>query len=183
MTIGAIGSFSYSSSLYKKLDTGLTDVQIQELMKKYGIKPTGNKSADLQALYQAMCADIVSSTNANQYVANQNQNTQNCTHAKAASAETNVPWAALMAQVGLTATGNYDKDYEAFNDRIEAMQQSLSGRDAQEGDAYIAQLQAEASVVFSKPIQTSHHHSASHQQKQVSGADILAQMNKKFFLG
>ena len=57
-----------------------------------------------------------------------------------------VPWASLCAQIGVKATGDYEKDYAAFNDAIKLLTQS-----AVDGQAmtYFAGLRTEAAKVFS----------------------------------
>ena len=56
-----------------------------------------------------------------------------------------VPWAGLLAQIGIQATGNYEQDYTAFNDAIRLLSQSAVDGQAM---AYFAGLRSEASQVF-----------------------------------
>ena len=56
-----------------------------------------------------------------------------------------IPWAGLCAQIGVQATGNYEKDYAAFNSAIQLLSQSAIDGQAM---AYFAGLKSEASSVF-----------------------------------
>ena len=56
-----------------------------------------------------------------------------------------VPWASLCAQIGVRATGDYEKDYAAFNDAIRLLSQSAIDGQAM---AYFAGLRSEASKAF-----------------------------------
>ena len=56
-----------------------------------------------------------------------------------------VPWANLCAQIGVRATGDYEKDYAAFNDAIKLLSQSAIDGQAM---AYFAGLRNEASRIF-----------------------------------
>lgn len=182
MTIGAIGSSSsyLKNNQFQNLSS-LSTTQLSELMQKYGVQQTGNKATDLQALYQAMYTSTVSGTTGAQSAANDQQQAQSCSHSKAAASNT-VPWADLMNQVGLTASGDLNKDYAAFNERVTAMQESLSGRNSQEGSAFISQIQAEAAIIFGQQGQSVASASSSSSSSQVSGADILAQLNKMYLV-
>ena len=50
-----------------------------------------------------------------------------------------------MAQIGIQATGDYEKDYAAFNNAIQLLSQSAIDGQAM---AYFAGLRSEASRVF-----------------------------------
>ena len=56
-----------------------------------------------------------------------------------------VPWARLCAQIGIQATGDYDKDYAAFNNAIQLLSQSAIDGQAM---TYFAGLKTEASQAF-----------------------------------
>lgn len=168
MTVGAVSSsysYSYATSFqYQYFGTVVSDERIQELMQQYGIQQTGDKQNDLQALYKAMfSAAKTSAVDA----APQQQS-------QAASGSADVPWATLMNQVGLSVSGDFSTDYQAFNSKISAMQ--LSATSAHD-KAIINQLVAEAQIVFVPPS------ASSGNARMASGADILAQLNKMYMLG
>ena len=56
-----------------------------------------------------------------------------------------IPWANLCAQIGVRATGDYEKDYAAFNSAIQLLSQSAIDGQAM---AYFAGIRSEASRVF-----------------------------------
>ena len=56
-----------------------------------------------------------------------------------------VPWASLCAQIGVQATGDYEKDYAAFNNAIQLLSQSAIDGQAM---TYFAGLRSEASRAF-----------------------------------
>ena len=103
---------------------------LQDAFKEYNIKATGS-SSDLKKLKHAMYEDY--STQVKEQIDNQ-------------KAEKHVvPWEGLLAQIGIQATGDYDKDYAAFNNAIQLLSQSAIDGQAM---AYFAGLRSEASKVF-----------------------------------
>ena len=56
-----------------------------------------------------------------------------------------MPWAGLCAQIGVRATGDYEKDYAAFNNAIQLLSQSAIDGQAM---TYFAGLRSEAARVF-----------------------------------
>jgi hypothetical protein len=56
-----------------------------------------------------------------------------------------VPWAGLMAQIGVRATGDYEKDYAAFENAIQLLSQGAIDGQAM---TYFAGLKSEAQNVF-----------------------------------
>ncbi len=103
---------------------------LQEAFHDYNIKATGS-SSDLKKLKDAMYEEY--STQVKEQIDNQN-------------AEKNVvPWKGLLAQIGIQATGDYEKDYAAFNDAIKLLSQSAIDGQAM---SYFASLRSEASKVF-----------------------------------
>lgn len=56
-----------------------------------------------------------------------------------------IPWAGLCAQIGIQATGDYDKDYAAFNNAIQLLSQSAIDGQAM---TYFAGLRTEAQQAF-----------------------------------
>lgn len=183
MTVGAITYYSPSTQ-YRYFDTTISDAQIQNLMKKYGISQTSDSDQDLNALYQAMYSDAKTSTSSSQTSSvGHNKHSQQIQAADAQN-PVNVQWATLMMQVGLYPTGDFDTDYNEFQNKIFAMQTSAV---SQQEKASINQLIAEATIVFVSPSTSasempSQTPNASHSQS-VSGVDILAQLNKMYFLG
>lgn len=177
MTIGAISSsaYNYSTTEYDYFGTTISNSRLQDLMEQYGIKPTGDSDVDIKALYQAMHSTASSNISQAQAASQEQKDSQ----ATAAQNSNNVPWATLMSQIGLSATGKFDTDYTAFNNRISSMSVNAS---SQQDKASINQLQAQASIVFVQQNQTTQN-TAQTSSQNFSGADITAQMNKLFIVG
>jgi hypothetical protein len=179
MIVGAIGYYPIATqSLY--FNTIISAEQIQELMVKYGIQQTDNPSSDLQALYLAMYSAASSEVNKEEASSNElkppppNSQLQNAQNAN------NVPWATLMNQVGLFATGNLEKDYISFKEKISTMQIAAA---TQQEKASINQMLAEADIVFVSSNVSALESKGTSPPKMTSGADILAQLNKMYLLG
>ncbi|MDD3435674.1 MAG: hypothetical protein PHC64_00825 [Candidatus Gastranaerophilales bacterium] len=174
MSVNAIGNYYYSPAIqYHYFGTVVSNEQIRILLKKYGIDPTGDSLIDLRALYEVMYS-----------VAKKNVTSQqapsSATGSQAVNAgnSINVPWASLMSQVGLSATGNLTADYEAFSNKISALQ--ASGALSQQNQASVDMLISQAAVVF-----VSRSDSSSQSQKSsqnVSNVDIEVQLNKMYSL-
>ena len=62
-------------------------------------------------------------------------------------AEKTIPWAGLCAQIGVRATGNYEKDYIAFLEAVNLLSQSAIDGQAM---TYFAGLKTEANRVFAE---------------------------------
>jgi hypothetical protein len=103
--------------------------KLEEAFDEFNITPTG-KADDLKKLDKAMYAEYA------EQVQNQIQNQKG---------ERVVPWASLCAQIGVRATGDYEKDYSAFNNAIRLLSQGAIDGQAM---AYFAGLRAEAASVF-----------------------------------
>ena len=125
------GVYSYSASnIYSYLGRVPVDQRkLEEAFDEFNITPTGTVD-DLKKLDRAMYAEY------SEQVQNQIENQKG---------EKVVPWAGLCAQIGVQATGNYEKDYAAFNNAINLLSQSAIDGQAM---AYFAGLRSEASRVF-----------------------------------
>ena len=125
------GVYSYTSAnLYSYLGRVPTNERaLKEAFDEFGITPTGSTN-DLKKLNTAMYEEY--STQVQNQIKNQNDNKV-------------VPWASLCAQIGVQATGDYEKDYAAFNNAIQLLSQSAIDGQAM---AYFAGLRSEASQVF-----------------------------------
>lgn len=127
------GVYSYTSSnIYSYLGrVPANETTLKRVFDEFNVTPTGNKD-DLEKLDKAMYAEY------SEQVQNQieNQNGQKV-----------VPWAGLMAQIGVRATGDYEKDYTAFNNAIQLLSQSAIDGQAM---AYFAGLKSEASKLFNQ---------------------------------
>ena len=125
------GVYSYSSSnIYSYLGRlPSSEKKLQDAFREFNITPTG-KADDLKKLDRAMYAEY--SEQVQNQIANQNQ-------------EKVVPWAGLMAQIGVQATGDREKDYAAFNNAIQLLSQSAIDGQAM---TYFAGLKSEAQRVF-----------------------------------
>jgi len=195
MTVGAVTPYQYATSYnydatsqYKFFGTTVSNERLQQLMQQYGIMQTGDSQIDLDALFQAMypnaVSDVTSAAQSSQAPQKTEGPEKNTKTQEAAATE--VPWANLMGQVGLVATGDLATDYEAFNTKLTAMQLSAT---TPEQKATIGLLQAESTIVFVAPSDsstaaTAASSSSEKQQPQaqsqpnISGADIQAQLNK-----
>ncbi len=127
------GVYSYTSSnIYSYLGrVPANETTLKRAFDEYNITPTG-KTDDLKKLNKAMYAEY--SEQVQEQIANQN-------------GEKVVPWAGLLAQIGVRATGDYEKDYAAFNNAIQLLSQSAIDGQAM---TYFAGLRSEASRVFNQ---------------------------------
>ena len=125
------GVYSYTSSnIYSYLGrVPSSSRKLEEAFDEFNITPTG-KPDDLKRLDRAMYAEY--SEQVQNQIANQNGGKV-------------IPWAGLCAQIGVKATGDYEKDYTAFNNAINLLTQSAIDGQAM---AYFAGLRSEASRVF-----------------------------------
>ena len=125
------GVYSYTSSnIYSYLGrVPISSRKLEEAFDEFGITPTGSTD-DLKKLNRAMFEDY--SAQVQKQIDNQNKKDE-------------VPWARLCAQIGIQATGDYEKDYAAFNNAIQLLSQSAIDGQAM---AYFAGLRSEASTVF-----------------------------------
>ena len=125
------GVYSYTSAnIYSYLGrVPSNSIALERAFDDFDITPTG-KTDDLEKLNAAMYEEYSAQ------VQNQidNQNNQQV-----------IPWAGLCAQIGVQATGDYDKDYAAFNNAIQLLSQSAIDGQAM---TYFAGLRSEASRVF-----------------------------------
>lgn len=168
MTVGAVNSYS-SVLQYRYFDTAISATQIQDLMKKYGITPTGDQDLDLRELRNAMYSDAKNKVTS--AVNNVNQAQEN----QASGNGSNVPWANLMLQTGLPVTGDFNTDYQAFTNKIFEMKMSAT---TPQDKAIISQLVSQAEIVFVPPTNST---ANSGTAKTASGADILSMLNKMYF--
>lgn len=187
MTIGAvssINSYRYSTSVeYKYFGTTFSDQNLQDLMRQYGIIQTGDSDVDLKALYQAMYSSATSQATAASASKNSHLAKPEEIQAQAAQNANNVPWATLMNQVGLSPTGDLATDLTAFNNKISQMMASAT---TQQEKANLYQLAAEASIVFVQPESVSQSNvsvQSSSLSHSISGADIMARLNKLMMVG
>lgn len=125
------GVYSYTSAnIYSYLGrVPSSSTKLEEAFDEFNIVPTG-KTDDLKKLDKAMYAEY------SEQVQNQIENQKG---------EKIVPWAGLCAQIGVQATGDYEKDYAAFNNAITLLSQSAIDGQAM---TYFAGLRNEASRVF-----------------------------------
>lgn len=125
------GVYSYTSAnIYSYLGrVPSSEAQLKRAFDEFDITPTG-KVSDLEKLDSAMYREY--SKQVQEQIDNQNN-------------QQVVPWASLCAQIGIQATGNYEKDYAAFNNAIQLLSQSAIDGQAM---AYFAGLRSEASRAF-----------------------------------
>lgn len=125
------GVYSYTSSnIYSYLGrVPINSTKLEQAFDEFGITPTGSTD-DLKKLNRAMYAEY--SSQVQEQIDNQNNKQV-------------IPWASVCAQIGIQATGDYDKDYAAFNNAIQLLSQSAIDGQAM---TYFAGLRSEASQVF-----------------------------------
>jgi len=125
------GVYTYTSAnIYSYLGrVPSSSTRLEQAFDEFNIAPTG-KTEDLKKLDRAMYAEY------SEQVQNQIENQKG---------EKVVPWASLCAQIGVQATGDYEKDYAAFNNAIQLLSQSAIDGQAM---AYFAGLRSEATKAF-----------------------------------
>ena len=125
------GVYSYTrANIYSYLGrVPSSETKLKEAFDEFNVTPTGSVD-DLKKLDKAMYAEY------SEQVQNQIENQKR---------EKVVPWASLCAQIGVQATGDYEKDYTAFNNAIQLLSQSAIDGQAM---AYFAGLRTEASNIF-----------------------------------
>ena len=126
------GVYAYSSSnIYSYLGrVPSSNMALQDAFREFGIRPTGN-AYDLKRLKNAMYEEY--STQVKEQINNQQEK------------KNEIPWAGLLSQIGIQPTGDYEKDYAAFNNAIQLLSQSAIDGQAM---AYFAGLRSEAQKVF-----------------------------------
>jgi len=126
------GVYTYTSAnIYSYLGRVPTsNAALKQAFRDFGIAPTG-KESDLKRLENAMYREY--SEQVREQIDNQN------------AKQNNVPWAGILAQIGIQATGDYEKDYSAFNNAIQLLSQSALDGQAM---AYFAGLRSEAQRIF-----------------------------------
>lgn len=187
MVVGVVNPIQYSSiEQYRYFGASVSTERLKQLMGDYGIQVTGDADKDIQALYTAMYGvaqkDVLYGMSpSTSSVGQTNQTDQQQSQPQQT---TNVPWAALMNLVGLYPTGNLSDDLDAFNNKIQQMSASATSASQK---ATIAQLQAEAQIVFVQPDQgpqqQGQQKSAQQGPPTASGADITAMLNRLFMVG
>ncbi len=125
------GVYSYTSAnLYSYLGrVPSSERALKEAFDEFGITATGSTD-DLKKLNTVMYEEY--STQVQNQIKNQNN-------------QQVVPWASLCAQIGVQATGDYEKDYAAFNNAIQLLSQSAIDGQAM---AYFAGIRSEAQRAF-----------------------------------
>ena len=126
------GVYSYTSAnIYSYLGRVPTsNAKLQKAFRDFGIRPTGH-DYDIKRLKNAMYEEY--SAQVQEQINNQQEN------------KNVAPWAGLLAQIGVPYTGDYEKDYEAFNNAIHLLSQSAIDGQAM---AYFAGLRSEAQRIF-----------------------------------
>ena len=133
------GVYSYTSAnIYSYLGRVPTNsAALERAFDDFDITPTG-KTDDLKKLNAAMYEEY--SSQVQEQIKNQN-NQQEALPLLAEKAKR----AGLCAQIGIQATGDYDKDYAAFNNAIQLLSQSAIDGQAM---TYFAGLRTEAQQAF-----------------------------------
>ena len=125
------GVYSYTSAnLYSYLGrVPANSRELKDAFTEFHVTPTGSTD-DLKKLNSAMYREY--SNQVQEQIENQNN-------------QKVVPWANLCAKIGIQATGDYEKDYAAFNNAINLLSQSAIDGQAM---TYFAGLRSEAQKVF-----------------------------------
>ena len=125
------GVYSYTSAnLYSYLGRVPTNARaLEEAFDDFNVTPSGSVD-DLKKLNSAMYEEY--STQVQNQIANQNNKQV-------------IPWAGLCAQIGVQASGDYDKDYAAFMNAINLLSQSAIDGQAM---TYFAGLRTQAASAF-----------------------------------
>lgn len=126
------GVYTYTSAnIYSYLGrVPTTNIALQDAFKEFDVRPTGQTS-DLVKLKNAMYREY--SNQVQEQIHNQQEEKQVA------------PWAHLLTQIGIQPTGDYEKDYAAFNNAIQLLSQSAIDGQAM---TYFAGLRSEAQKVF-----------------------------------
>lgn len=158
---------SLNSVLYSYFGNTVSTDKFDSLLRRYGIIPSGVVDHDVQALYNAMHGSAANKINS---TLSQNKPVDESSNMRT------VPWADVMGQIGLVASGEIGEDQSRFYSKISEMRQSGASSAAQQ--AYLNQLLAQAGIVFvESPVQEKS------QMQTANGAQIAALMNKQFFFG
>jgi hypothetical protein len=160
MLVSAVnGVYQYSTTYQMQIfGNSISNDDLNDLMSQFGISQTGDEYLDISELYDAMYAFY--QTQQNSQINSQAQNGENAT---------NVPWADVMKEVGLSATGNLDDDYSNFTKTISSIEDSTKNE----------QDKAEVAA-FAQTAQSYFVQNNSSETQMASSSDIIAEMNKSF---
>lgn len=162
MTVGAVlGVNNYDNDAYQYqiFGTVVSTERLQYLMELYGVIQTGDEYYDLRRLQEAMVSYY---TKFGTFDVNQGSNKQS----------QEIPWADLMSQIGLTATGDKANDYALFMMTVSVMSDNATP----EEKVALAGLVYQSQYVFAQP-------EVQQNSTEVSASDILAVVNRAFMLG
>ena len=129
---GVNGYYSYTSAnIYSYLGRVPSNQKtLERAFRTFNVNPTGNNRKDLTKLNNAMYEEY--SAQVKEQIENQNN-------------QQVIPWAGLCAQIGVKATGNFKKDYQAFNEAINLLSQSAIDGQAM---SYFAGIKSQAAAAF-----------------------------------
>lgn len=135
--ISSISGVSTSSS------TQSIDTETLALLKKYGLKPTGSKSADLAAIAAAKSQETeASGTTKSTSSTKEAQSAQGSQSPPAGKGES--PFASILSQLGIKETGTKDGDIAAITSALTTMQASAT---SEQDKAKVATIQAQFAQV------------------------------------
>lgn len=164
MTVGAVsGIYQYSSAAQTQFfSITASSERIAELMTYYGIKETGDDYTDMRALYQAMYNSYTQSASSS----------INAQESNRPQPQAQTPaWAPLMAQVGLPTTGDLQKDYAAFMNKISQLEAAAGSDKSKKASAENLAIQAQSAFVAPAQAQGA-------DNSMFSGAMILSDLNR-----
>lgn len=176
-TVSAVnGVYQYTQSYQSQFfGSAVSTDRLNQLMKEYGIQQTGDQHKDIENLYEAMYGYYSQQSQGVQQFNQQDNQTQSTQNA------TSVPWASVMEEVGLTPTGDLEKDYATFNAKIQELEGSVqSDEDKSKIDAFATEAQSVFTQTNNNTQPTDTRTSA---QNAISGAELLAKLNQAFFVG
>lgn len=160
MTITAVnGIYDYGATYQRQFfGSTISDKKLNDLMKEYSIRQTGDAYTDIKELYKAMYGDY--SQQAQSEITRQESGTKQAQY----------PWESVMAKIGLAASGDIEKDRATFDSALRQLTNIAQG----EQQAYLAQLQYEGKTAFAANVPKEA------APQTVSAYDIMADVNRAF---
>ena len=160
MTITAVnGIYDYGATYQRQFfGSTISDKKLNDLMKEYHIRQTGDPYTDIKELYKAMYGDY--SQQAQAEIARK----------ESGAAQPQYPWESVMAKIGLAATGNLDEDRASFDSALRQLTNIAQG----DQQAYLAQLKYEGQKAFAATLPQEA------APQTVSAYDIMSEVNRAF---
>ncbi len=160
MTITAVnGIYDYGATYQRQFfGSTISDKKLNDLMKEYHIRQTGDPYTDIKELYKAMYGDY------------SQQAQSEIDRKESGTAQPQYPWESVMAKIGLAATGNLDEDRASFDSALRQLTNIAQG----DQQAYLAQLKYEGQKAFAATLPQEA------APQTVSAYDIMSEVNRAF---